>query len=208
MSSAFRWPEGRRVAGMWRNSFYVVMWCWRSAWPGLGGGGSTGRRRGRAAVEARAHWRSGPIVPVHEGEIGRAGEHQWVTGMLFVHWIRDGRRRGQLSTAARGRGGGPARGYAREEKMLWTRGARVSKEDHRATAEHVLRPGEALRARAGAGDAGGTRGGSGGGGATWRGGSRPARGRGAVARVLGWHVAQLKATWGWWVCGTWPASRG
>jgi hypothetical protein len=37
----------------------------------------------------------------------------------------------------------------------------VSKEDHRAAAEHVLRLGEAQRARAGAGDAGGTRGGSG-----------------------------------------------
>jgi hypothetical protein len=27
--------------------------------------------------------------------------------------------------------------------MPWNRGARVSKEDHRAAAEHVLRPGEA-----------------------------------------------------------------
>jgi hypothetical protein len=63
--------------------------------------------------------------------------------------------------------------------MLWTRGARVSKEDYRATAEHVLMPGEALHARAGAGGTGGTRGGSGGGGATWRGGSKPARGRGS-----------------------------
>jgi hypothetical protein len=107
-----------------------------------------------------------------------------------------GRRRGRLTTVTRGCSGGPARGCAREEKMLWTRGARVSKEDHRATAEHVLRPGEALRARAGAGDAGGTCGGSGGGGATWRGGSRLARGRGAAVRVLGWHVAQLRAARG------------
>jgi hypothetical protein len=73
-----------------------------------------------------------------------------------------------------GCGGGPARGYAREGKMLWTKGARLSKEDRRATAEHVLRPREALRAGAGAGDAGGMRGGSGGGGATWRGGNKPA----------------------------------
>jgi hypothetical protein len=43
----------------------------------------------------------------------------------------------------------------------------VGKEGHRATAEHVLRPGEALHVRAGAGDVGGTRGGSGSGGATW-----------------------------------------
>jgi hypothetical protein len=55
-----------------------------------------------------------------------------------------GWRRGRLTTATRGSSGGPARGCTREEKMLWIRGARVSKEDHRATAEHVLRPGEAL----------------------------------------------------------------
>jgi hypothetical protein len=59
--------------------------------------------------------------------------------------------------------------------------------------------------RARAGDVGGMRGGSGGGGATCRGGNKPARGRGAAARVLGWHVAQLRAAWGWWVHGTWPA---
>jgi hypothetical protein len=40
-------------------------------------------------------------------------------------------------------------------------GAWVSKVDHRATTEHVLRLGEALCARAGAGDAGGARGSSG-----------------------------------------------
>jgi hypothetical protein len=57
-----------------------------------------------------------------------------------------GRRCGRLTTATRGCGGGPARGCAREEKMMWTRGARVSKEDHRAAAEHVLRLGEAQRA--------------------------------------------------------------
>jgi hypothetical protein len=89
--------------------------------------------------------------------------------------------------------------------MLWTKGARVSKEDRRATAEHVLRPREALHTRAGAGDAGGMRGGSGGGGAMWRGENKPARGRGAAARVLGWHVAQLRAARGRWVHGTWPA---
>jgi hypothetical protein len=55
----------------------------------------------------------------------------------------------------------------------------VSKEDHRATAEHVLKPGEVLHARVGAGGTGGSGGGSGGGGATWRGGSKPARGWGS-----------------------------
>jgi hypothetical protein len=53
----------------------------------------------------------------------------------------------------------------------------MGKQDNRATAERVLRPGEALRARAGDGDAGGTRGGPGGGGATWEKQGRPARGR-------------------------------
>jgi hypothetical protein len=63
--------------------------------------------------------------------------------------------------------------------------------------------------RAGAGDAGGMRGGSGGGGATWRGGNKPARGRGAATRVLGWHVAQLRAArvLGWHVAQL-RAARG
>jgi hypothetical protein len=64
------------VVGMLLNSFYVMMWCWRCAWPGLGGGGSTGRRRGQAAAESRAHRRSGLVVLVDKSEIGRAGEHQ------------------------------------------------------------------------------------------------------------------------------------
>jgi hypothetical protein len=81
----------------------------------------------------------------------------------------------------------------------------VSKEDRRAIADNVLRPREALRTRAGAGDAGGMRGGSGGSGATWRGGNKRAQGRGAAARVLGWHVAQLRAARGRWMHGTWPA---
>jgi hypothetical protein len=74
--------------------------------------------------------------------------------------------------------------------MPWNRGARVSKEDHRAAPEHVLRPGEAQCARVGAGDAGGTRGGLGGGGATWRG---PARVGEAAARMQGRHVPRGKA---------------
>jgi hypothetical protein len=68
-------------------------------------------------MEARAHRRSGPVVSVHESEIGQATEHQWVMGMLFVHWIRDGRRRGRLSTAARGCGGGLVRRGGREREM-------------------------------------------------------------------------------------------
>jgi hypothetical protein len=61
--------------------------------------------------------------------------------------------------------------------MSWTRGARMGKQDHRATAERVLRLGDTLRARAGAGDADGMRGGPGGDGATWEKQGRPARGR-------------------------------
>jgi hypothetical protein len=49
---------------------------------GLRGGGSTGRRRGRAAAGARAHRRSGPVVLVQESEIGWAGELQWVAAVL------------------------------------------------------------------------------------------------------------------------------
>jgi hypothetical protein len=58
---------------MWLNSFYVMMWYWQCSWPGLGGGGSMGRRRGRAAAEARAHRRSGLVVLVHKSEIGGLG---------------------------------------------------------------------------------------------------------------------------------------
>jgi hypothetical protein len=53
--------------------------------------------------------------------------------------------------------------------------------------------------------AGGRRGGSGGGGATWRGRSTPARAGEAAARVLGLHVAWLRAARGRSVHGTWPA---
>jgi hypothetical protein len=41
--------------------------------------------------------------------------------MLFVHWIRDGMRRGQLSMASSSCGGGPARrgGQNREKEAKW-----------------------------------------------------------------------------------------
>jgi hypothetical protein len=80
-----------------------------------------GRRRGRAAAEARAHRRSGPAVPVHESEIGRVGELQWVMGMLFVHWIGDGKWHGWLPTVSRGSGGASAGcgGRNREKGAKW-----------------------------------------------------------------------------------------
>jgi hypothetical protein len=52
--------------------------------------------------------------------------------------------------------------------------------------------------------AGGKHGGSGGGGTTWRGRSRPARAREAAAWVLGRHVARLRAARERPVRGTWP----
>jgi hypothetical protein len=118
-SSTFQRPESRRAAGNLLNSFHVMMWFWWCAWPGLGGSGSPGRRRGRAAAGARAHRRSGPVVLVQESEIGRVGELRWVMEMLFVHWIGDGKQRGRLTTVARGCGGGPVRCGGRESKWQW-----------------------------------------------------------------------------------------
>jgi hypothetical protein len=86
-----------------------MMWCRRGAWPGLGCGGSAGRRRGRAAAEQGARQCCGPSFPVHQSEIGRAGKHQWVTGMLFVLWIGDEEQWWRLSTVGSGGGGGPVR---------------------------------------------------------------------------------------------------
>jgi hypothetical protein len=65
--------------------------------------------------------------------------------------------------------------------VAWS--ARGSKAICRATAEHALRPGGALRPRAGAGDASSTRGSSGGGSATWGEQKRPARGREGSGRA-------------------------
>jgi hypothetical protein len=81
----------------------------------------------------------------------------------------------------------------------------MSKEDRGAAAEHVLRLGEALRARAGAGNAASTGGSSGGGGTTWKGEKRASAGWEAAARTLGRHVARGKAAWGRQRRGTWPA---
>jgi hypothetical protein len=53
--------------------------------------------------------------------------------------------------------------------------------------------------RAGAGDAGGTRGG-----VMWRGEERASGGRGSGRQGVGGHVAQLRAARGRRVRGTWP----
>jgi hypothetical protein len=81
----------------------------------------------------------------------------------------------------------------------------VSKQDHRVVAEHNLRLGETLHARAGAVNAGGTRGSSGGGGATWGKQGRASAGSGKWRQGRGGHVAWLIAALGRWVHGTWPA---
>jgi hypothetical protein len=44
-----------------------------------------------------------------EDEIGWAVEHQWVTAVLWEHWIGAKRRQRRLSTVARRGGGGPVR---------------------------------------------------------------------------------------------------
>jgi hypothetical protein len=162
-------------------------------------------RRGRAAAELELAGAARDDARVRESEIGWTSEMQGVTAVLLEHWIVGGRRRGRLTTAARGCDGAPARSCAREKEMPWKRSASVSKQDCGAAAEHGLRPGEALRARAGAGDTGGTRGGSGGGGATWRGRERPARGREGGGQGAGVHVARPRAARGRPVRGTWPA---
>jgi hypothetical protein len=90
-------------------------------------------------------------------------------------------------------GDGPVRNRAREKKVPWAIGAQVSRDDHRVATEEDLRSGGALRARAGAGDTGGTRGSTGGGGTTWKERGQPARGRGR--HVDGRRAALGQRTW-------------
>jgi hypothetical protein len=87
--------------------------------------------------------------------------------------------------------------------MLWSGGARVSKEGRKATAEHALRPGGALHVRAGAGDTGGT----GSCGATWGEQKRASAGLGRRRRGRGGHVDWCRAALGRRGCCTWPAER-
>jgi hypothetical protein len=64
---------------------------------------------------------------------------------------------------------------------------------------------EKRQARAGAGKLGGTRGGLGDGGATWRSEEGASRGREATGGVQEWHVARREAAWGQLELSTWPA---
>jgi hypothetical protein len=100
------------------------------------------------------------------------------------------------SKAARGCDRGPTRGGARKRKRSWEcsrvkarRNAWVAPGDARGPEEGGVARKQELAA-------GGSRGGSGRGGATWSGKSRPARVGEAAARALGRHVARFRAAWG------------
>jgi hypothetical protein len=106
-------PEGGgEVARQLLRDDVVLMGCSSGA-ERRRSGGTTARR---AAAEARVHRHSGPVVLVQESEIGRAGEHQWVAGVLEEHWVGNGKRRRRLSTVSRGSSGAPARRGARGER--------------------------------------------------------------------------------------------
>jgi hypothetical protein len=74
----------------------------------------------------------------------------------------------------------------------------VGKRGREEASVHVLKPRGVLHGRTGAGDAGGARGDSGGGGATWS-------GRGSGGQGVRGHVARLRVAPGRRVRGTWPA---
>jgi hypothetical protein len=88
--------SGGEVARKLPRDDVVLMVCLA----GLRGGGSSGRRRGRAAAEARAPRRSGPGDLVRESAIERVCEHQWVAAVLLEHWIKGGKRQRRLSTVS------------------------------------------------------------------------------------------------------------
>jgi hypothetical protein len=75
---------------------------------------------------------------------------------------------------------------------------------HGETPGRARGPEEGTVMRAGAGEHGGARGGSGDGSATWRGREGSSAGWGAAARVLGRHVAPRRAARGRPVLSTWP----
>jgi hypothetical protein len=116
---AFRWPECRRTAGKWLESFHAMMWCWWCAWQGLRGGRASGRRRDRAATELELTGAVVRAARVRESEIGRVCEPQWVAAVLLEHWIAGGRRRRRLMATGRSCDGAPVRSNAREEGRQW-----------------------------------------------------------------------------------------
>jgi hypothetical protein len=106
---------------------------------------------------------------------------------------------------SRGSSRAPARCGARESERQWKCtcvSARVSPwgAPGRTSSQERGTAGESCCWQAGS-----TRGGSGGGGATWISEERASAGWGAASRVLGRHVAQREAAWAQLVLGTWPA---
>jgi hypothetical protein len=70
----------------------------------------TGRSaESRAAAEEGAHRRCGPAALVEETEIGSLGELRWVTAVLLVLWIGDGKWRWGLPPVSRSRGRCPVK---------------------------------------------------------------------------------------------------
>jgi hypothetical protein len=111
-------PEGGEEAAgkLLRND--LCCWC---PWRGLRGSIAVSRRRGRAGAELELAGTVEDDARVQESEIGWVNELQGVAAVLLEHWIMGGRRRGRLTTAAKGCGGTPARNYARGEEMPWRR---------------------------------------------------------------------------------------
>jgi hypothetical protein len=117
--TVFWWLGCRRVVKKLLGSFYGMMWCCWCPWLGLRGFIAASGRRGRAAAELELTGAAGDDSRVREIGIGWVSELQVVAVVLLEHWIAGGRRRGRLTTAARGCGGVPARCGARERKWQW-----------------------------------------------------------------------------------------
>jgi hypothetical protein len=66
-----------------------------------------GEQKAAAELMLAGAVEDGARVP--EGEIGRAVEHQWVSAVLWEHWIGAEQRQQRLSTVGSGGGGGPVR---------------------------------------------------------------------------------------------------
>jgi hypothetical protein len=109
------------------------------------------------------------------------------------------------AAGSRGCGGAPVWWGAREKEKQWKCRRVKARVGSWGAPGHVQGPEEDTATREQLLATGGMRGGSGSGGATWRSEERASAGWGAVARVLGRHVAQREAVRGQLVLGTWPA---
>jgi hypothetical protein len=76
-----------------RDRFRGMMWCcWRLR-SGWGGSVPAGRRKAERRRRKGARRRRGPVVLVEEIGIGSPDELRWVTAVLLVLWIGDGKQR-------------------------------------------------------------------------------------------------------------------